>query len=205
MKMGKVVKRTLTISCLSIFLFDIIVFSSSCVDTSEIVNSLLPNAWVLIANILASVIIFALVVWMVWKPTTNMLAKRRQFINEELYSAEQANRESFIKLSEAEQTRINAYSDAKMIIENARNEAYMDKENIQSETKILVKKMLEDAKNNGIKLQNQIRQTMNDQILDIAMTATEALLQKKVNKKENEKFVKQAIDNIKVLGGEDDR
>jgi F-type H+-transporting ATPase subunit b len=134
-----------------------------------------------------------------------MLAKRRQFINEELYSAEQANRESFIKLSEAEQTRINAYSDAKMIIENARNEAYMDKENIQSETKILVKKMLEDAKNNGIKLQNQIRQTMNDQILDIAMTATEALLQKKVNKKENEKFVKQAIDNIKVLGGEDDR
>jgi F-type H+-transporting ATPase subunit b len=124
------------------------------------------------------------------------LAKRREYIANEIAEAEKSRREAFEKLNEAEQTRIQAHSQAKIIVDNATTQAYVKKEAIESEGKINAKKIMDDAQQQSLRLEKTLREGNEKQILDIAFSATEALLQKNFNKEDNEKIVKEFIDKL---------
>jgi F-type H+-transporting ATPase subunit b len=138
-----------------------------------------------------------------WKPTKNSLAKRRAYIANEIAEAEKSRREAFEKLNEAEQTRIQAHTQARTIIDNATTQAYVKKEAIENEGKMNAKKIIADAQQQILRLEHSIKENNEKQILDIAFNATEALLQKNFNKDDNEKLVKEFIDKLsnKNMGG----
>jgi F-type H+-transporting ATPase subunit b len=133
---------------------------------------------------------------MVWKPTQNMLEKRRAYIANEISEAEKSRKEAFEKLHEAEVTRIDAHAKARVIVDNATTQAYVQKEAIEGEGKTNAKKIVEDAQQQLLRLEESLKENNEKQILDIAFTATEALLQKNFNKDDNEKLVKDFIDKL---------
>jgi F0F1-type ATP synthase membrane subunit b/b' len=53
-----------------------------------------------------------------------------------------------------------------------------------------------DAQQQILRLENSLRQNNEKEILDIAFSATEALLQKKIQKADDEKIVKEFIDKL---------
>jgi F-type H+-transporting ATPase subunit b len=165
-------------------------------DTQGIVDDLLPNLWVFLTHIFACVFLLIIIMWLAWKPTKTYLAKRRAYIANEIAEAEKSRREAFIKLNEAEQTRIQAHAQAKIIVDNATNQAYAQKETIENESKINAKKIIEDAKQQSLKLEKKLREDNEKQVLDIAFSATEALLQKNFDKSDNDKIVQEFIDKL---------
>jgi F-type H+-transporting ATPase subunit b len=133
---------------------------------------------------------------MIWKPTKKALAKRREYIEREIKDAENARREAFERLAEAEQTKIDAYLKAQQIIDHAVGQAYKQKETIELEAKENLKKIQIDASYQVAKLKQSMQDDIEKQILDTAFNATQALLQKKINHKENRKLVQKFIKEL---------
>jgi F0F1-type ATP synthase membrane subunit b/b' len=83
-----------------------------------------------------------------------------------------------------------------VIIDNATSQAYVKKEAIESEGKINAKKIVADAQQQVLRLENSIVQDNEKKILDIAFSATEALLKKNFKEADDEKLVKEFIDKL---------
>ncbi|MDR2369596.1 MAG: hypothetical protein LBD63_03125 [Mycoplasmataceae bacterium] len=165
-------------------------------NSDTVVNDLLPNLWVLLTHLFACTFLFIIIMWLAWKPTKTSLAKRQAYIANEIAEAEKSRREAFEKLNEAEQSRLQAHAQARTIIDNATSQAYVKKEAIENESKINAKKIMVDAQQQILRLENSLRQNNEKEILDIAFSATEALLQKKIQKADDEKIVKEFIDKL---------
>jgi F-type H+-transporting ATPase subunit b len=124
------------------------------------------------------------------------LAKRHAYIANEIAEAEKSRKEAFVKLNEAEQTRIQAHSQAKIIVDNATSQAYLNKENIENEGKVNAKKIVQDAQQQILRLEHTLQANNEKQILDIAFSATEALIKKNLDKEDNRKLVKEFIKEL---------
>lgn len=199
------VKLSLFLSGIVLLFVPFIFVLTACtpLDSDTVVNELLPNLWVFLTHVFACTFLFIIIMWLAWKPTKNSLAKRRAYIANEIAEAEKSRREAFEKLNEAEQTRIQAHTQARTIIDNATTQAYVKKEAIENEGKMNAKKIIADAQQQILRLEHSIKENNEKQILDIAFNATEALLQKNFNKDDNEKLVKEFIDKLsnKNMGG----
>ena len=175
-----------------------LLFLSGCqpIDQEEVVNALLPNLWVFITHIVATVILLILAIWLVWKPTKHALAKRHEYIQNEISAAEQAKEKALKALDEAEQTKIQAYSTASEIVANAKQEAYVTKQQIEQDAKYYAEIIKEKANNEAIKIKSKMKLAMEEQVLDIAFAASSALLKDKITKKDSDKFVDEFIDAL---------
>lgn len=177
---------------------------SSCnpISSEDVLNGILPNLWVFLSHLFATVVLLILCVWLVWKPSKQALKKRNEYIQDQIKQSEQAREESLKRLHEAEQEKINAHNEAQNILEVANNQAYQIKEQIESQAKNNAKKITDDAINEGIKIKTDISSKMNQQILDIAFDATSSLLKKKITRKDSDKFVEDFIDQVNKNKGE---
>ncbi len=178
---------------------------SSCspISQEDILNSMLPNLWVFLSHLFATIVLLILCVWLVWKPSKEALRKRNEYIQNQIKEAEDARKEALKKLAEAEKEKINAHVQAQDILNVANNQAYQIKDQIVAEAKNNAKKITDDAINEGIKIQNDISSKMNKQILDIAFDATASLLKKKVTRKDSDAFVNDFIKQVKKDNGEE--
>ena len=161
-----------------------LLFLSGCqpIDQEEVVNALLPNLWVFITHIVATVILLILAIWLVWKPTKHALAKRHEYIQNEI--------------SAAEQTKIQADSTAREIVANAKQEAYVTKQQIEQDAKYYAEIIKEKANNEAIKIKSKMKLDMEEQVLDIAFAASSALLKDKITKMDSDKFDDECIDAL---------
>ncbi|MDR0985783.1 MAG: F0F1 ATP synthase subunit B [Mycoplasmataceae bacterium] len=166
------------------------------IASSDVVNDLLPNVWVFLSHVFATVVLLILIIWLVWKPTKKSLAKRREYIANEIAEAEKAKREAFEKLTKAQQEKVKAHEQAKIIVDNATSQAYVKKEAIESEGKNNAKKIVEDAKLSATQLHQSLKENNEKQIMDIAFSATEALLNKNIDDEENKKIVNDFIKKL---------
>lgn len=174
-------------------------FITSCspIDGDSVVDAILPNLWVFLSHLFATVVLLTLCVWLVWKPSKETLRKRNEYIQDQIRQAEEARQESLVKLAEAEKEKINAHNQAHDILQVASNQAYQLKSQIEAEAKNNAKKITDDALDEGIKIKTDIYQKMDQQILDIAFDATTSLLKKKVSRSDSDEFVKDFIEKVK--------
>jgi len=192
--MKKVVKLLSTIS-FSILVIIPIFFSSGCspVSKDDVINNLLPNLWVFLAHIFAAVVLLIACIYLVWNPTKTSLAKRQAYIQNEINQAEEIKNKALKQLAIAEQSKINAFEDAKKIIEDANKQAYQNKVEIEQQAINNSQRVIQQAENDAKKIKTNIEQTMNQQIIDLAFEASNALLKSKVSKKDSQSFVEDFI------------
>lgn len=173
-----------------------ILTSCTPIESDSIMSALLPNVYVFVAHIVASLVLLTLTIWLVWKPTRTSLEKRRNYIANEIREAENARKEVFVKLQEIEKDKIEVHNRANLIIANATNQAYRKKEEIESEANLNAKKIRNDAESDIEKMKIQMKHKMQKQIVDIAFSATETLLKKKYNAKDDYKTIDEFIKEI---------
>lgn len=192
--MKKVVKLLSTIS-FSILVIIPIFFSSGCspVSKDDVINNLLPNLWVFLAHIFAAVVLLIACIYLVWNPTKTSLAKRQAYIQNEINQAEEIKNKALKQLAIAEQSKINAFEDAKKIIEDANKQAYQNKVEIEQQAINNSQRVIQQAENDAKKIKTNIEQTMNQQIIDLAFETSNALLKSKVSKKDSQSFVEDFI------------
>ena len=177
-------------------------FSTSCspVQKETVLDDLLPNLWVFLSHIFATVVLLLVSIYLVWKPTKTSLEKRHEYIQNEIAQAEEIKKNALKQLADAEQTKIDAFNDAKKIIETANDQAYQQKEEIERQALNNSEKIKTQAKYDVEKIKAEAKQDMNKKIIDIAFAASSALLKSKVSEKDSEAFVS---DFIKKLNSEE--
>jgi F0F1-type ATP synthase membrane subunit b/b' len=97
---------------------------------------------------------------------------------------------------EAEQKRLEAYQQAQNIIDAAKQESYFNYDTLIEQAKIDAKKIADAANDDARTLVNKLQENEEKKIIDIALHASEQLLKKKMNKKENEIFIKDFISDF---------
>lgn len=163
------------------------------IDQAEVINDLLPNLWIFLAHIFATVVLLIICIWLVWRPTKNALAKRHDFIQKEIDDATNAKKDALKYLSEANDAKVKAFAEAKAIINNAEQQAYTRKEQIEEEAQINSKLIESKAQDDAARIKSNIQKNMNQQIIDLAFAASSALLKERVSKKDADEFVNEFI------------
>lgn len=185
---------------LPLFVIVPLVFSlSSCsppIDSEEVINSLLPNLWVFLSHIFASVILIVACIWLVWKPTKTTLAKRHDYIANEIRLAEKANSEAIKKLEEANNEKIATQSRIDELIDEAKNQAFEIVENSKIEAETQAKKIRDDAILNAQVQEKKDQKNFEKQVLDVAFEVSEAILQKEIKSKDNSKFIDDILKDL---------
>ena len=195
--MKKVAKALSSFSlCLLVMLP--IIFSTSCapINKEDIISDLFPNLWVFLTHIFAAIILLIVCIYIVWKPTKTNLAKRQEYIQNEINKAEEIRKDALKQLNVAEQTKIDAFENAKKIIDDANKQAYQNKLEIEQQAINNSEKVRLQAESDAKKIKTKIEQTMNQQIVDIALAASSSLLKSKVSKKDSEDFINDFISTL---------
>ncbi|MBQ2349265.1 MAG: hypothetical protein II392_00445 [Mycoplasma sp.] len=192
--MKKNVKLLLTIS-FSLLVIIPIFFTSGCspITKDDVINNLLPNLWVFLTHIFAAIVLLIVCIYLVWTPTKTSLAKRQAYIQNEINQAEEIKNKALKQLAIAEQSKIEAFENAKKIIEDANKQAYHNKAEIEQQAINNSQRIMQQAENDAKKIKTSIEQTMNQQIIDLAFEASSALLKSKVSKKDSKSFVQDFI------------
>lgn len=192
--MKKNVKLLLTIS-FSLLVIIPIFFTSGCspITKDDVINNLLPNLWVFLTHIFAAIVLLIVCIYLVWNPTKTSLAKRQSYIQNEINQAEEIKNKALKQLAIAEQSKIEAFENAKKIIEDANKQAYHNKAEIEQQAINNSQRIMQQAENDAKKIKTSIEQTMNQQIIDLAFEASSALLKSKVSKKDSKSFVQDFI------------
>ncbi len=174
------------------------VFLTSCtpIDGQSVIESLFPNLWLFLMHVFATVVLLIIMIWLVYKPTKDSLKKRSEFIQKQIDDAQQLKLNAMKDLEKANETKIQAFNEANEIINNAKEQAYLAKEKIENEAKQVSKQIEIDANNEALKIKERMNKEMNEKIIDIAFSASAALLKKEVSNKDNQKFVDDFIKSI---------
>lgn len=160
----------------------------------DIQGNLFPNPLTMVTQLLATLIIFLMFKKFLWKPVREILAKRTQAMQEELDEARQVRAEAEGYLAQAKQRTEEARETGKQIVSDARDEAERVRESIVSDAEARAKSRIESAEAEIAQKEREMREELQDEVADLALMATEALLHEKVDEQRDREFVESFLE-----------
>ena len=132
------------------------------------------------------------------KPVREILQKRQDYVVKQISDAEDIKREAESKNKEADDRILGLNLQAKEILDDAKKTADEMKKNASNEIeeeralqKELLKKQLEQEK-------EKAKEEIRNEMVDVALTASSAILKREVSKEDNEKIIQDFIKEVDV-------
>jgi len=153
-----------------------------------------------IGNVVSTVIIFGLVVFVLgkfaWGPILNALQKREDFIRDSLEQAKKDREESEAKLKEYTEQLTAARAEAKAIVEEGRRDAEVVHGKIEVEAKKEAAAMMERAKREiQIATDTAVKQ-LYDVSGKLAVDIASRIIRKELNAAEHERLISESIEEL---------
>jgi F0F1-type ATP synthase membrane subunit b/b' len=104
-------------------------------------------------------------------------------------------------LLEAENKRMQAYEEAQLIIDRAKNEANYEGESILQLANDDAKMIYKNAKRDAKLLKQEIIKDNDKRINEIALSVCKTIIKKQITKKNNDRLIKDILNNSKKDGG----
>jgi len=153
------------------------------------------------STIFWSIVVFVILVIVLWKlvlkPVNNMIKKRQDEIREKIDSADRQQKEALKYLDEQKANIDKSRIEAKKIIDEGKDAARKIREEIEIKASDKSKAMIEDAL---AEIRSEKERSINEvknEIVDIAMAASEKIITRELSKEEHEKLIE---DSLKELG-----
>lgn len=164
---------------------------------SDFVNKLIPREFVsVIIQLCATLIIFIVVARFVFKPVRKILAQRQEYVHGQIKEAEESKKRSL----EYEKTAYDSIDGAK-----ERSKQIIQEAKVQSEA-LRAKALLElddELKLNRKRAEEEIEQEkraaveeIRKQIVDVALEASEVILNREINEKDNARLVEDFVKDV---------
>lgn len=197
--MNKFIKKSLLLEALiGTFLLtscDLSGFSENIND--QIIDALIPNFWAFLTQLLALIIMIALIIVFAYKPLRKYIDDRSKKIQDEYLDASKNNKESEENLLKSKELISKSKKDSIEIIEQAKKEAIDEKKKIlesaDAEANKIKNKSLDDIK----KMKDDAKEEIKKEIIDVALIASSKVLEREVSKEDNERLIDDFIENIK--------
>ena len=148
----------------------------------------------LIIQVCATIILFLVVRFFLWKPITNILETRSNKMSSDLKEAEEKNLLARKLTVDLENKLIAAQKEIKELVERAESEANLRKDKIINEAKEEARKRLEYVQN---EIEQEVIRSNNEihnMIVDIAFMAAKAIVKEDIDHEKYLRLVNQIID-----------
>lgn len=161
--------------------------------TFDIQGVLFPNWITMLVQLCSTLVLFLLCKKLLWKPARDILAKRRDKMNENLMSSQKLREDASVELDKAKEELEHARNRSGEIVESARKEA----ENLRAE---IVNKANSEASAKLALADKEIEQKerdaqdrIHDEMVDVAMAAVSKLMQDKATSSYDKKAIEDFI------------
>ncbi len=161
--------------------------------TFDIQGVLFPNWITMLVQLCSTLVLFLLCKKLLWKPARDILAKRRDKMNENLMSSQKLREDASVELDKAKEELEHARNRSGEIVESARKEA----ENLRAE---IVNKANSEASAKLAMADKEIEQKerdaqdrIHDEMVDVAMAAVSKLMQDKATSSDDKKAIEDFI------------
>lgn len=161
--------------------------------TFDIQGVLFPNWITMLVQLCSTLVLFLLCKKLLWKPARDILAKRRDKMNENLMSSQKLREDASVELDKAKEELEHARNRSGEIVESARKEA----ENLRAE---IVNKANSEASAKLALADKEIEQKerdaqdrIHDEMVDVAMAAVSKLMSDKATSSDDKKAIEDFI------------
>lgn len=162
-------------------------------DLNEKFEALFPTWPTVVATLLALLILFTVLTKLLYKPVKKMHDDRKNYIQDNIDSAEAQKADAVSDRENANNELIQARLAAAEII----NQAKMEAEDVRSEkiakAEVEAKKVIEDAKANMAAQQAKFEEDSREAIVEVALSAAAKVIEKEVDNKTNRKIVEDYV------------
>ena len=163
----------------------------------DILGLLVPNVWTALSQLCASAVLFFLMYKLAYKPVRKILDARADFEQSKISEAEELISENKRLNDEAKEAIIEANKTAEQIVSDAHEEGEEIKKNMiqaaKEESDVIKANAQRELELQKAKLLDE----MHDQLVDATISATEKMLNSKLNAKADKEnidaFIKEVI------------
>lgn len=163
---------------------------------TDVLGQLLPNPLTMIAQLCATAILFFLMYKLAYKPIKKIMDTRSEYEQSRLNDANNLKKEYEDLHALAEKEISEAKNKAKKIVSEAQDEGNKVKNNLIDEGKQKSQQIIEEAQNNITLQKNKMLDEMHGEIVDVALSAAEKILQTKLDSKEDKDSINEFIKEV---------
>ncbi len=142
----------------------------------DVTSQLLPNPFTMAFTLLVTAVIFFFVYKFLWGPARELLAKRQAYYDDKIKSAEAMDAEAATNLDKSKEAIRRADALAEEIKASAKAEAEAMKDDIVAKGRRQADDYVDRAKERMAKERDELMADINEQIVDVALAASEKLL-----------------------------
>lgn len=175
---------------------DLFVFFNLSDEISSVGEKLIPNWFAFLVQLVALILLLIIVFFVAYKPVKKLLDKRADYIENEVKEAEKNNKIAQENAIKSEHIITESKKQASEIIESANKRAVKEAEEIKQETRNEISKMKKSAEEEIKEAKQQSLKDIHKEMVDVALCASEEILKREVNKKDNETLARDFIDNL---------
>ncbi|MGL4950272.1 MAG: hypothetical protein ACRC4M_00295 [Mycoplasma sp.] len=166
------------------------------IDSFTIINLIFPNIWVFLATLLATIVLFVSSIWLVWEPFNKKLDARKKMVNSEIEEITKTKNESILEKERIHNEYVEAQSEIKNMLVQANQKANTIHDEIKNSAEQQAHILLKNARQEIEIEKRKMLENINEEILDIAFSAVTEISKQKIDKKENDKLVKEFIESL---------
>ncbi len=162
----------------------------------DIAKQLFPNPLTMIVQLCSTGVLFYVVATKLWAPARKLMEKRAQIITSDLSLAKDELAMAKLQQAEASLALSTAYNKSKEIVKQAEEEALVAKAEIVAQAKMEAARQLERAHEQIAMAKEAMKDEMFVEMVSIAMSASEKLLQVKLDDVEDRNLVENFVKEI---------
>lgn len=162
----------------------------------DIGHKLIPN-WVSFVVQLAALIVLLVVGFLVaYKPVKKLLKKRADYVEENIRQSEIAKAEAEKNASKAQEMVLSSKKEAAEIVAEAKANAETLKKEKEEEAVLEINKMKALAEEDIERSKEEAKEEIRREIVSVALSASEEVLKREINEKDNSRIVEDFIKEI---------
>ena len=177
--------------------FSIGLTSCSGISKEDFIDKLFPNPWDALAVFLAFIVLLLAVFYFSYKPVKKLIKQRGDYVEDKIKTAETREKESQKLLNEANEEIKAKRIEAMGIVEKAKEDANKERQAILDKAKEEKQAELQRTREEIAQEIEASKDEIHREIVSVALDASSKVLEREVNKKDNEKLIDDFIDDLK--------
>ena len=170
--------------------------SDQAISKTDIISKLIPNWVSFVVQLLAFLVLVAVITFFAYKPVKRIIKARQDYIEDNIKQAEIAKTEANQNIIKTEETLTLSKKQANEIIQQAKEDALKEKEKILESASIEANQMRIDAENDIELAKIEAKEEIRKEMVNIALEASSEVLGRNISTKDNERLAEDFIRRI---------
>ena len=165
-------------------------------NSEDFTSRIFFNVWDFLAVFLAFIVLLLVAFFVAYKPIKKFIKNRADYVEGKISEAEVREEKSRSLIAEGDLYVSDSKKEANRIIEKAKDDATKQKDEIIESAKVEAEKEKEKARAEIALEIEANKQMIHDEIVDVALSASEELLNREVNKDDNKRLLNDFVNDL---------